>query len=160
MSFEQYDMDVCVGHSGSNVYHHHSMSPCLLAQLNDTGDSHSPVHGFALDGYPVYGPYQAHKTLAQSCWQARDYSSSATGCSGGERTCVLVNSYNYKLGTTAAASNGPALGGLVETQSKNWISSDSGIYYEDMFYNLTCTNQGMYVMELSYGLLMCSYCFR
>ena len=31
----------------------------------------SPLHGFSLDGYPIYGPYQADLTLAVSCWQVR-----------------------------------------------------------------------------------------
>lgn len=76
----------------------HSVSPCLMSELNDVGDSHSPIHGFAYDGYPVYGPYQDADTLAVSCWQARDYDSAETGCVGGGRTCQLVSAYDYTQG--------------------------------------------------------------
>ena len=39
------------------IYHHHQQSPSLRAQLGDDGGSHSPILGFAFDGFPVYGPY-------------------------------------------------------------------------------------------------------
>lgn len=68
--------DYCNGHQpGSGMYHHHINPVCLRAQLNDnvlpvatgrlgtqyaekaSGWSHSPILGWANDGYPVYGPY-------------------------------------------------------------------------------------------------------
>ncbi len=68
--------DACFGHQpGSGQYHHHIQPICLRAQLNDnveplrsgrtgtiyreksSGLSHSPILGWALDGYPIYGPY-------------------------------------------------------------------------------------------------------
>ena len=144
LDFQWYDFDICMGLSGpGDVYHHNSVSPCLMAQLNDTGHGHSPVHGFALDGYPIFGPYQAKATLAQSCWKARDYSSSQTGCPGGQRTCLLVDNYNYRLGSTTAKHQGPSLSSRVGTMSRNTMSSTSGIYFEDMYYDLECTQQGM-----------------
>jgi hypothetical protein len=39
------------------AYHHHQRPISLLAQLGDTPSQHSPIVGFAFDGYPVYGPY-------------------------------------------------------------------------------------------------------
>lgn len=68
--------DGCNGHQpGQGQYHHHVNPTCLRAQLNDnlvavtagrvgtqyaektTGLAHSPILGWAVDGYPVYGPY-------------------------------------------------------------------------------------------------------
>src|SRR5215471_3475107 len=68
--------DLCNGHQpGSGMYHHHVNPICLRAQLNDNvvavstgrlgtqyaektaGWAHSPILGWAFDGYPVYGPY-------------------------------------------------------------------------------------------------------
>jgi len=68
--------DYCNGHQPqSGTYHHHVNPICLRAQLNDnvtvvstgrlgtlyaektSGWTHSPILGWAYDGYPVYGPY-------------------------------------------------------------------------------------------------------
>jgi uncharacterized protein (TIGR03437 family) len=68
--------DACVGHQpGNGMYHYHANPLCLRGQLNDnviavrssrtgvtyaelpSGWQHSPILGWALDGYPVYGPY-------------------------------------------------------------------------------------------------------
>eukprot|EP01041_Mallomonas_annulata_P012179 gene12178-25566_t len=57
--FEVYDMDVCNGHAAMGTYHHHHYPKCLGEKLGDTGSlSHSLIWGWALDGYPIYGPYQ------------------------------------------------------------------------------------------------------
>ena len=68
--------DSCFGHQpGSGEYHHHVQPVCLRAQLQDnvevvstgrtgaiyrekpSGWKHSPILGWAFDGYPIYGPY-------------------------------------------------------------------------------------------------------
>lgn len=68
--------DNCVGHQpGGGNYHYHANPLCLRAQLNDnlvtlrssrdgvsyaelsSGWHHSPILGWAMDGYPIYGPY-------------------------------------------------------------------------------------------------------
>lgn len=68
--------DSCMGHQpGSGDYHHHANPICLRAQLGDNVEAvttnrngttyrekaaaftHSPILGWAFDGYPVYGPY-------------------------------------------------------------------------------------------------------
>lgn len=46
-----------IGGFQQGVYHHHQQSPSLRAQLGDDGTAHSPILGFAFDGFPVYGPY-------------------------------------------------------------------------------------------------------
>ena len=73
---EAQTFDKCLGHQpGNGQYHHHAQPVCLRAQLNDnlitvnigrTGAiyreksapwTHSPILGWAFDGYPIYGPY-------------------------------------------------------------------------------------------------------
>lgn len=73
---EAQTFDKCLGHQpGNGQYHHHAHPVCLRAQLEDnlvtvntgrTGTvyrekvapwTHSPILGWALDGYPIYGPY-------------------------------------------------------------------------------------------------------
>lgn len=114
----------------------HSYSPCLAERLGDSGTGHSPIYGFSADGYPIYGPYHALGTLALSCWQKRDYSSSVVGCAGGARTCTLIDPLDYTQGTQTVTS-GPSLTSTVTTQSGNTISSVCGIYKQDFFYNAT-----------------------
>jgi len=96
--FEAYDVDVCGGHAANGVYHHHFYSQCIAEKLSDVGTSHSLIWGWIQDGYPIYGPYQSNGVLAASCWKARDYASATTGCSGGGRTCTLINQLDYTKG--------------------------------------------------------------
>ncbi len=114
----------------------------MADQLDDDGTGHSPIHGFAYDGFPIFGPYQAADTLAVSCWAARNYSSSETGCSGGERTCLLTDPFDYTQGTTSTSYEGPLLNSTVTSQSGNAIYVTSGSYFEDFYYNSSCYAQG------------------
>jgi len=51
-------IDACYGHpTPGGSYHNHVDSPCLRSDLGDTGAAHSPIIGWAFDGYPIYGPY-------------------------------------------------------------------------------------------------------
>jgi uncharacterized protein (TIGR03437 family) len=73
---EALTFDSCLGHQPNNgQYHYHATPICLRAQLGDnvvtlrtsrtgsayaeltSGLHHSPILGWALDGYPIYGPY-------------------------------------------------------------------------------------------------------
>lgn len=113
----------------------YSYSPCLAARLGDNGLSHSPIYGFGTDGFPVYGPFQESGKVAESCWQKRDYSSSSpVGCASGTRSCVLTNPYDYTQGTQAVSA-GPSLTSTVVSVAGRSISSASGIYLQDYFYN-------------------------
>jgi hypothetical protein len=50
--------DSALGHPEMRgTYHHHQQPVSLLQQLGDDGSHHSPVIGFAFDGFPIYGPY-------------------------------------------------------------------------------------------------------
>lgn len=73
---EAQTFDSCLGHQpGNGDYHYHVNPVCLRAQLGDnliavrtsrtgttyqekpSGWTHSPILGWAQDGYPIYGPY-------------------------------------------------------------------------------------------------------
>lgn len=54
--FERTSFDACLGHpSPQREWHPHVTPTCLLGAEN--GTRHSPLIGFAFDGYPIYGPY-------------------------------------------------------------------------------------------------------
>lgn len=59
ISSEWNSFDCCSGHTRSFMgatYHYHFPPSCLLAQIGDLVDGHSPQIGWALDGFPIYGP--------------------------------------------------------------------------------------------------------
>jgi hypothetical protein len=51
--------DACYGHPGpSGAYHYHSLTPCLAdSGLAETSGAHSPLAGYAFDGFGLFGPY-------------------------------------------------------------------------------------------------------
>jgi hypothetical protein len=49
--------DACNGHPNQAGYHRHALPLCLL---NDSGTGHSPLLGYALDGFGIYGPRGDH----------------------------------------------------------------------------------------------------
>jgi uncharacterized protein (TIGR03437 family) len=73
---EAQTFDLCTGHQpGNGQYHYHANPICLRGQLDDNTEvarraragiiyrekvapwKHSPILGWAFDGYPIYGPY-------------------------------------------------------------------------------------------------------
>lgn len=141
---EVYDVDICGGHAANGDYHHHFYSTCLADLIGDDGTKHSPLYGYAADGYPIYGPWHANGQLAISSWAVRDYSaSSSTGCgSDGVRSCVLVDRYDVAQGTEAASSNGPNVGDEVSTLSGNTLEAYAGYYREDYYWDSSLSAQG------------------
>ena len=142
--FEQYDVDICQGHAQQQGnYHHHMFSACLQDLVDDTGNGHSPIYGFAADGYPIYGPYYMQGILAKPSWVKRDYAAaSASGCgSAGVRSCQLVDQYDLSKGTKTVTA-GPTTSGNVTTQSGNTIAASSGIYFEDYYYAASLAAMG------------------
>ena len=65
-----YNMLESASFNGSNIWHYDPMftpgAPGLLEQLVQDGRKHSPIVGFALDGFPVYGPWTVGKRLRSS----------------------------------------------------------------------------------------------
>ena len=133
---EQYDVDICGGHAAQGDYHHHFYTSCLADLVNDDGSKHSPIYGYAADGYPLYGPYESEKTLAVSGWKTRDYGADTNqgGCNTqGERSCILVDQYDLSKGVEQVP-HGPSIGENVTTLSGNTLPADDGYFFEDHYY--------------------------
>ena len=59
-------MDRCCGHPNQDgQYHYHKYPICVNTPWADEGRGHSPLIGFAFDGYPVYGPYERTDVMAK-----------------------------------------------------------------------------------------------
>ncbi len=139
---EVYDVDICGGHAANGDYHHHFYSECLADLVGDDGNAHSPIYGFAADGYPIYGPWESDGELALSSWRARDYDSpnSATGCgNAGVRSCLLVDQYDPTAGTEPAGSSGPTTSGSFTSLSNNTFDTPSGFFFEDWYWDASLT---------------------
>jgi hypothetical protein len=60
-------LDRCCGHpSPRSQYHYHKYPVCVKSPWADDGAGHSPLIGFANDGFPVYGPYESAGLLAKN----------------------------------------------------------------------------------------------
>lgn len=82
--------DNCLGHPQQQGEYHHHVSPKCLYDIN-LNTAHSPIIGWAFDGYPVYGAYGF---------------ANVNGTGGIKR---MVSSYTLSANTTRA--NGPAVAG-------------------------------------------------
>lgn len=59
-------LDRCCGHPSPNeMYHYHKYPVCLNTPWADEGKDHSPLIGFAFDGFPIYGPYESEGVMAK-----------------------------------------------------------------------------------------------
>jgi len=59
-------LDSCCGHpQQTGVYHYHKYPSCVKSPFPDDGKQHSPIIGFAFDGFPLYGPYEEEGVMAK-----------------------------------------------------------------------------------------------
>ena len=59
-------LDSCCGHpQQTGVYHYHKYPTCVKSPFADDGTRHSPVIGFAFDGFPIHGPYESEGVMAR-----------------------------------------------------------------------------------------------
>ena len=59
-------MDSCCGHPNQDgLYHYHKYPVCINSPWSDEGNAHSPLIGFAFDGFPIYGPYESANVMAK-----------------------------------------------------------------------------------------------
>jgi hypothetical protein len=59
-------LDSCGGHpQQTGVYHYHKYPTCVKSPFPDDGTRHSPVIGFAFDGFPIHGPYESEGVMAK-----------------------------------------------------------------------------------------------
>ncbi|MCF2873014.1 YHYH protein [Octadecabacter sp. G9-8] len=134
--YEAYDFDICQGHAVEGMYHHHGYSQCLNDAIGDTGDGHSPIWGYAADGFAIHGPWHDAGVLAQSSWRVRDYASEAEGCGeDGDRSCIMNDLLNPMSGTRPV-SQGPAVGEFGKSMfSQNDIVLENGAFFEDYVFD-------------------------
>lgn len=87
--FEGISFDNCLGHPGPNGEYHTHVNPTCL--YNDSLSTvHSPIIGYAFDGFPVYGAYAYTNT-------------NGTGA-------IKRMESSYMMNTGLTRSNGPAVG--------------------------------------------------
>jgi hypothetical protein len=59
-------MDRCCGHPDPDgQYHYHKYPICVNSPWADEGKAHSPLIGWAFDGFPIYGPYESADVMAK-----------------------------------------------------------------------------------------------
>jgi hypothetical protein len=59
-------MDRCCGHPAPDgTYHYHKYPICVNSPWADEGKEHSPVIGWAFDGFPIYGPFESDGVMAK-----------------------------------------------------------------------------------------------
>jgi YHYH protein len=70
--YTEVSLDSCCGHpQQSGVYHYHKYPSCVKSPFKDDGKQHSPIIGFAFDGFPVYGPHESAGTMAKDLVDAK-----------------------------------------------------------------------------------------
>jgi YHYH protein/Secretion system C-terminal sorting domain len=117
--FEGNDFDTTYGHStpGGQYHHHVAVKQSTMNSLTDSS-AHSPLIGYAFDGYPVYGPYGYTNTdgtgvikRMTTSWKVRNITSRTTLPDG-----------------STASSSGPSIGNPPSGQPL-------GKYFEDYEYS-------------------------
>jgi YHYH protein len=125
---EIFTFDPCKAHQpGNGQYHYHSNPVCLRYQLNDNlvganvgtasasftesagALTHSPLLGWAFDGYPVYGPY--------------GYSTGSSATSAVRR---MVSSYAIRTDNTTTRTSLPAWAAAYQGISQTLTSTEYG----------------------------------
>lgn len=108
-------LDSCCGHpQQTGVYHYHKYPSCVKSPFSDDGRQHSPVLGFAFDGFPLYGPYEEAGVMAKDLAgkRALDVCNGHQGDVRGYHYHVTPGRFPYVLGGYAGVvetSNGRGL---------------------------------------------------
>jgi hypothetical protein len=109
--YDEVWLDSCCGHpQQTGVYHYHKYPTCVKSPFIDDGKSHSPIIGFAFDGFPLYGPYESDGSMAMELKgeQALDACNGHSDPERGYHYHVTPNRFPYILGGYA---------GVVETSN-------------------------------------------
>lgn len=78
--WEGISFDSCLGHASEGGHYHHHVSPnCFYSYLDSS--KHSPILGYAFDGFPIYGSYGYSNSnnsntsikLLKSCYSTATY---------------------------------------------------------------------------------------
>lgn len=99
--------DFCSGHaSGFGEYHYHFPPSCLLASLPPFSAGHSPQIGWALDGFPIYGPKGPNGVAMRVCSNSgADSTYCLDSCSGYEGALSGIDNFMYRYYITGATSD-------------------------------------------------------
>ncbi len=113
-------LDSCCGHpQQTGVYHYHKYPSCVKSPFKDDGKQHSPIVGFAFDGFPLYGPYESEGVMAKDL----EKSDSLDVCNGhfdenrGYHYHVTPGRFPYILGGYAGIVEPSNNRGLQRTQT-------------------------------------------
>ncbi len=108
-------LDSCCGHpQQTGVYHYHKYPTCVRSPFKDDSKQHSPIIGFAFDGFPIYGPYESDGVMAMKSEgeQALDACNGHTDEKRGYHYHVTPGRFPYILGGYAGVvepSNNPGM---------------------------------------------------
>lgn len=123
---ESVTFDPAFAHQAGNTYHYHANAPGIRHQLGDSVDydattntytenpgatpKHSPIIGWAADGYPVYGPY-GYSDPNNSASTVTRMTSGYTLSSITQRTSLpqWAANFNDRTTTLTATEHGPAV---------------------------------------------------
>ena len=76
-------LDACCGHpQQTGVYHYHKYPVCVKSPFKDDGKQHSPIIGFAWDGFPIHGPYEADGVMAHESDKLASSGLALDACNG------------------------------------------------------------------------------
>lgn len=99
---EGYTFDQCGQHSSGNspgAYHSHVPPACLLNQLGASATSPSPLIGYMVDGFPIYGPRGPGGVYMKQCGQTGADATYCTDYCGGyydSSQSVWADGYVYR----------------------------------------------------------------
>ncbi len=109
-------LDSCCGHpQQTGVYHYHKYPSCVKSPFTDDGKQHSPIIGFAWDGFPLHGPYEESSVMAKDLKgdRALDVCNGHKDEQRGYHYHVTPGRFPYILGGYA---------GVVETSNNHGLS--------------------------------------
>jgi len=93
--------DECSGHANEfGNYHYHVAPACLLEQLGDSEDTntHSPIIGWAFDGFPIYGPHGVDGSEIYGCAHPdADDADCVDSCNGHDQHVIDGYLYHYHI---------------------------------------------------------------
>jgi len=117
-------LDSCLGHTAQRGdYHYHAFELSCLS-LNIGNYKESPILGYALDGFPIYGPYGC---LDEKCSEIIEFQSSWVKT--GDPTTYAWDNYQY-----------------VENNSLIYLDQCNGRYDEKLGYHYRATENFPYLL--------------
>ena len=86
----------CLANDCTGDYHYHFPASCLETQIGSMADGHSPLVGWAFDGFPVYGPFGPGGATLSHTSQGCTGDYCLDDCSGLEMELPDVDDFKYR----------------------------------------------------------------